>query len=150
MKNALCVLLLAGLARRHRGNPAASLRLSQLYGAPVLLSGLSSLVIDGHNLSTLQKLLRFHERTPRAMIYFLAGSLPASALIHQRQMSLFSMICHLKDDPLNKHAQYVIMQKLKCLVKTRITGYWEQLLAPEAAQLDSLSHFNPYGHHPPL
>ena len=60
-KNA-CVLLPTGLARRHRGNPEASLRLSQLYGAPVLLSGLSSLVlsqpelnvIDGHYLS-LQK-----------------------------------------------------------------------------------------------
>ena len=188
-KNALRVLLPAGIARRHRGNPAASLRLSQLYGAPVLLSGLSSLVlsqaeinvIDGHYLSTLQKLLRLHERTPRAMIYFLAGSLPASALLHQRQMSLFSMICHLKDDPLNKHAQYVFLHlqkscrswfmqvkdiciqyglphplqlldsplsklKLKCLVKTRIIGYWVELLASEAAQLDSLSHFNPYGH----
>ena len=86
-----------------------------------LPSGLSSLVlsqtelnvIDGHYLFTLQKLLRLHERTPRAMIYLLAGSLPASALIHQRQMSLFSMICHLKDDPLNKHAQYVIMHLQK-------------------------------------
>ena len=103
-KNALRALLPAGLARRHRGNPAASLRLSQLYGAPVLLSGLSSLVlsqvelnvIDGHYLSTLQKLLRLHERTPRAMVYFLAGSLPASALLHQRQMSLFSLKYHLK------------------------------------------------------
>ena len=96
-------------------------------------------------------------------------------------MSLFYMICHLRDDPLNKHAQYVILylqkscrswflqvrdiclqygllhplqllenplskQKLKCLVKTRITGYWEQLLSFEAFKLDSLSHFNPLGH----
>ena len=120
-KNALRVLLPTGIARRHRGNPAASLRLSQLYGTPVLLSGLASLVlsqaelnvIDGHYLSTLQKLLRLHERTPRAMIYFLAGSLPASALLHQRQMSLFSMICHLNEDPLNKHAQYVFLHLQK-------------------------------------
>ena len=45
----------------------------------------------------------------------------------------------LLDNPLSK-------QKLKCLVKTKITKYWEELLASEAAQLDSLSHFNPYGH----
>ena len=40
-KNALHALLPAGLARKHRGNPAASLKLSQLYGAPVMLSGLA-------------------------------------------------------------------------------------------------------------
>ena len=52
-KNALCVLLPTGLARRHRGNPEASLRLSQLYGAPVLLSGLSSLVFSQAKLNLL-------------------------------------------------------------------------------------------------
>ena len=188
-KNSLHALLPAGLARRHRGNPAAALRLGQLYGTPVLLSGLASLVLsqaelkilDGHYLLTLQNLLRLHDRTPRSMVYFLAGSLPATAILHQRQMSLFSMICHLKNDPLNLHAQYVIlhskkcskswfiqvrdiclqyglphplkllespptMQRLKCLVKTKITEYWQHLLASEALTKPSLSHFNPLMH----
>ena len=116
-KNALHALLPAGLARKHRGNPAASLKLSQLYGAPVMLSGVASLVlnetelkiIDGHYLSTLQNLLRLHERTPRSMVYMMAGSLPARGILHQRQMTLFSMICHLKDDPLHSHAEYVLL-----------------------------------------
>ena len=77
-KNALHALLPCGMARRHRGNPSASLRLSQLYGVPVLLSGLASLVlsqtelaiIDGHYLSTLQSLLRLHKRTPRSLLTF--------------------------------------------------------------------------------
>ena len=116
-KNALHALLPCGLARRHRGNPSASLRLSQLYGAPVLLSGLASLVlsqaeiaiIDGHYLTTLQNLLRLHRKTPRSITYFLAGSLPARALLHQRQMTLFTMICHLRGDPLYNHAEYTLL-----------------------------------------
>ena len=44
-KKALHALLPAGLARRHRGSPRASLKISQLYGVPVLLSGLASLVL---------------------------------------------------------------------------------------------------------
>ena len=45
-KNALYALLPAGIAKRQRGNPAASLKLSQLYGAPVLLSGMATLVLS--------------------------------------------------------------------------------------------------------
>ena len=116
-KNAMHALLPCGLARRHRGNPTASLRLNQLYGVPVLLSGLASLVlsqselaiIDGHFLNTLQRLLRLHRRTPRSITYFLAGSLPARALLHQRQLTLFTMICHLEDDPLHYHAEYALV-----------------------------------------
>ena len=66
-------------------------------------------IIDGHYLSTLQRLLRLHKRTPRSIVYFLAGSLPACAMLRQRQMTLFSMICHLKDDPLQHHAQHVLL-----------------------------------------
>ena len=42
---AIYSVLHAGLARNHRGNPAASLRVEQLYGVPVLLSGTASLVL---------------------------------------------------------------------------------------------------------
>ena len=188
-KNSLHALLPAGLARRHRGNPAASLKLSQLYGVPVLLSGVASLVLnqaelnilEGHYLLTLQSLLRIHEKTPRSMVYFLAGSLPVTALLHQRQLSLFAMVCHLKDDPLNHHARHVLLHSQRCsqswfvqvkdicllyglphplhllnspptklklrkVVKTKITEYWQHFLASEAMPLPSLSHFNPAMH----
>ena len=116
-KNALHAILPAGLSRRHWGNPAASLKLAQLYRAPVLLSGVASLelseseldILDGHYLATLQSLIRIHDRTPRSMVYFFAGSLPARAMLNQRQMSLFAMICHLKEDPLNRHAMYALL-----------------------------------------
>ena len=188
-KNVLHALLPAGLARRHRGSPRASLKISQLYGVPVLLSGLASLVltraelgiVDAHYLAMLQGLLRLHKRTPRSIVYFLSGSLPASALLHQRQMTLFSMICHLKEDPLHQHAKYALEYlgssskswftqirqlciqyglphplqllnnplskgRLKSLVKTRITEYWQKLLSAEATALPSLAHFNPHMH----
>ena len=116
-KNALHSLLPVGLARKHRGNPAASLKLGQIYGAPVLLSGLASLVLseaelkilDGHYLSTLRNLLKLYERTPRSVIYLLAGSLPASAILHKRQLTLFFMICHLQGDPLQAHAEHALL-----------------------------------------
>ena len=116
-KSALHALMPAGIARKHRGNPAASLMLSKLYGTPVLLSGVASLVLsqaeinilDGHYLKTLQMLLRLHDKTPRSIVYYLAGSLPAAAYIHQRQMSLFAMVCHLREDPLFHHALHVLL-----------------------------------------
>ena len=63
-------VLPAGLARRHHGNPAASLRVHQLYGIPVLLSGLSALVLskqeldilDHHHKITLERFLKLYPR----------------------------------------------------------------------------------------
>lgn len=115
-KRALYSVLPAGLARGHRGNPAASLKVNQLHATPVLFSGLASLVlsqaeikiIDSYYHSTLQNLLRLHSRTPRSIVCFLAGSWPGKAILHQRQLSLFAMICHLQGDPLHHHARYVL------------------------------------------
>ena len=89
-KKALGAVLSAGLAHGHRGNPAAALRVHQLYCTPVLLSGLASLVlnkaelhiIDNHYQNTIQNLQRLHSRTPRCIVYFLAGSLPGEAILH--------------------------------------------------------------------
>ena len=47
------------------------------------------------------------EKTPRSVIYFLAGSLPATALLHLRQLSLFGMITRLEHDVLNIHANNI-------------------------------------------
>ena len=49
---------------------------------PVLFSGLASLVfskdevnlLEKHYLLTIQRLLRLHDKTPRCVVYFLAGN----------------------------------------------------------------------------
>jgi hypothetical protein len=115
-KKALGAVLSAGLARGHRGSPAAALRVHQLHCTPVLFSGLETLVlnkaeiriIDKHYQYTIQNLQRLHKKTPRSIIFFLAGSLPGEAHLHMRQLSLFSMICHLSEDPLHQHAKFAL------------------------------------------
>ena len=97
---ALSAVLPAGLARRHFSNPAASLRIHQLYGLPVLLSGLAALVLgkaelealDHHHKVTLERLLRLYPRTPAPVVYLLARSLPASVNHHCRQLGFLGMI----------------------------------------------------------
>ena len=111
-KNAVAAVLHAGAAHHHRGNPAASLRLQQVYGFPVLLSGLGALVlskleismISRHYQRTLQLLLRLHQNTPHAVCYFLAGCLPGEALLHLRQLSILGMIASLPGTLLHAHA----------------------------------------------
>ena len=115
-KKALGAVLSAGMARGHRGSPAAALRVHRLHCLPVLFSGLASLVlnraeteiVDKHYQFTIQNLQRLHQKTPRSIIFFLAGSLPGEAILHMRQLTLFSMICHLTEDPLHHHAKYVL------------------------------------------
>ena len=45
-RKAIFSILPVGLARGHRGNPATSMRAERIYGAPVLLSGIGSLVLN--------------------------------------------------------------------------------------------------------
>ena len=83
-------LMPLGLALHHRGNPAAALHLHKLYAAPVLLSGMATLVlkksevvlIDQHIKNTVLKLQKLMDRTPACVVYFLGGVLPGTALIH--------------------------------------------------------------------
>ena len=115
-KRSLGAVLSAGLARRHRGNPAASLRTEKLYGLPVLLSGLGSLyllesekkTLSQHYKETLQNLQKLYSRTPESVVYFLGGSLPFLAHLHIRQLSIFAMICRIPGNILNELAQYVL------------------------------------------
>ena len=51
-------LLPAGLALRHNGNPAASLRIDKIYCLPVLLSGLATLVLTNVEVQMINK---FHK-----------------------------------------------------------------------------------------
>ena len=103
-QKALGSVLHTGLARHHRGNPAASIRVEKLYATPKLLSGIGALtllkseidMIDHHLKETYEKLMRLHHRTPQCVVSFLAGCLPGTALVHQRMLSIFAMICNLK------------------------------------------------------
>ena len=113
---ALNSTLSAGAARRHRANPLVGLRIEKMYACPVLMSGLGSLVLleseikilDQHYKETCQNLQKLLPKTPRSVIYFLAGSLPARAILHLKQLSLLGMVARLKDDPLHSHAYSVL------------------------------------------
>ena len=112
-KKAIGSLVSCGLARRQRSNPVASIRILSLYGTPVLLSGLASLVLSSKEISfidqqhkrTVQALLKLSTNSPASLVHFIGGSLPGTALLHLRQLSLFGMICHLNKDPLNTLAR---------------------------------------------
>ena len=110
-------LLPAGLASHHRGNPATSLKVEKLYCLPVLLSGLIPLALNRNDLrivsnyrkKTLSRLMRLPDATPEPVVYFLAGSLPTTAYIHLRQLSLFAMVCHQENNILMRHARSVLL-----------------------------------------
>ena len=111
-KKKLFSVLPAGMAMHHHANPAASLRAEHLYAVPVLLSGLAALVLSKYEMDlvssyhkkTLTRLMKLHDRTPDSAVFFLAGSLPVSAHLHLRQLSLFSMICQLEGNILKSVA----------------------------------------------
>ena len=110
-KKALGAVLYTGIARGHRGNPAASLHVERVYASPVLFSGLAALVLSEHEVNivnqhykeNLRRLQRLLPQTPQPVIYFLAGSPPGSAFLHLRQLSLFGMITRLKNSTINTH-----------------------------------------------
>ena len=115
-KKALGAVLHTGIARSHRGNPAASVRIHQLYANPVLMTGLGALVlsdsevkmIDQHHKEVLRNLQRLLPRTPQPVVYFLAGALPGAAHVHLRQLSIFGMITRMPESNiLHKHAKNV-------------------------------------------
>ena len=109
-------LLPSGLGKGHRGNPAASIRAERMFAVPVLLSGLATMLlsqseialIGGHLKQHIEKLLKLHKATPECVVWYLAGCLPAEALLHLRQMTLFGMITRLLggSNLLADHARY--------------------------------------------
>ena len=88
-----------------------------LYGTPVLMFGLASLVMSQKEIvciyhqykRTLQNILKLSTRSPASVVHFLAGSLPGAAILHLKQLSLFGMICRLSGDPLNNYAYHVLL-----------------------------------------
>ena len=117
-QKALGAVLHEGGAHNHRGNPTASLRLEKTYALPVLLSGVGALVllqseldvIDHHVKVTQERLMRLHPKTPQCVVAFLAGCLPGKALVHQRMLSLFAMICDLKGNVLHHYGVNVLIK----------------------------------------
>ena len=111
-KKAMGAVVSCGLAKGRRTNPAVSLRVLTIYGTPVLMSGLSSLVLSSKEVScidqqhkrTLQNIIKLSTNSPSSLVHFVAGSLPGSALLHLRQLSLFGIVCRLTTDPLHHHA----------------------------------------------
>ena len=119
---AVMSVLPAGLARCHLENPVASLRIEQLYGAPVLLSGVASLVLKKNEIKPMQhhykifleRLQRLHKCSPEPVVFFMAGSLPLIALLHLRQLTLLGMIARLgPDNILHQHGKNVLNSKQK-------------------------------------
>ena len=102
---ALAAILHTGAARNHLANPSSRLQLEKIYGGGVLFSGTASLVLSEKEISslsrhfrhTISKLQKLPLTTPSCVIFFLAGSLPAVAVLHLRILGLFGMIA--RSDP---------------------------------------------------
>ena len=85
----------------------------------MLISGIASLILSSKELNLIKHhyqeklrcLIRIQPRTPRCVVYFLAGSLPGSALVHLRQLTLFGMICRLHGNILHTHANNLFSAK---------------------------------------
>ena len=115
---AIGAVLHTGMAAGHSGNPSSSMRLERLYGCPVLLSGLASLVLNKAEMSVihhhfkvhLERLIKLHRNTPECVVMFLAGSLPASALLHLRMLGLLGMVARLgRGNILNQHGRHILL-----------------------------------------
>ena len=73
------------------------------YGTPVLMSGLESLVLNSkevnlihqHHKNTIRCLQKLPDETPQAVISFMSGTLPATAILHERLLCLFGMVSRL-------------------------------------------------------
>ena len=89
-------ILPIGLAKVNRANPVAVLRAHQIYCLPVLFSGTAALVlktseielIDQYLKNTLVNLQKLSPRTPPCVTYFLGGHMPATAVLHVKQLTL--------------------------------------------------------------
>ena len=96
---------------------------------------MASLVLLGKDIATietqykrsLQNILKLPASSPSSLVHFVAGTLPATALLHLKILSLFGMICRLPDDPLKVHAQQVF---LTCSLapKSWFSQVWQLLL----------------------
>ena len=158
-KKAIAAVSPVGLGRRRKANPAATIRVQQLYGTPVLLSGISSLLLKQTELDILsqymKKTIQYHQKlpdsTPPCVIAFLGGTLPGKAIIHMKQLNTFGMITRLPESILHKHGLQVLASQaspasswfLHIWVKLTRTGFAcsERLVIGSAYGVPIFSHF---------
>ena len=116
-KKSLGAILFSGLSRRHRANPLASIRAERIFAAPILFSGMSSLnlnksesdILASHVKTTIEGLLKLHQKTPEPVVFLISGTMPGEAMLHLKQLTLFSMICRLPTNILNKIARETLL-----------------------------------------
>ena len=95
-KKSLGATMSTGLALNHRANPTAALKIHEVHASPVLMSGMASLclsntevkIIDQHVKVNTEKLQKLNDNTTPSFVFFMGGTLPAEAVLHQRQLSL--------------------------------------------------------------
>ena len=61
-------------------------------------------MLDQHLKRAVQRLMELSEKTPACVVAFLAGQLPARALLHQHQLVLFGMVSRIPGSVLHRHA----------------------------------------------
>ena len=88
-------------------------------------------MVHRYHKNVLRLLMKLPVNTPEASIYFLAGSLPVTAFLHQRQLTLFSMICHLQGNFLQLHAIDILTNFRQTEVKS-----WFHLIVTLCQQYD--------------
>ena len=84
---------------------------------PVLTSGVATLVLskpetnilENTVLDSLMGIQKLILKTPRPVVLFLAGSLPGTALLHLRQLSLFGMITRLPGSTISSVARTALV-----------------------------------------
>ena len=141
-RRAMASVTFSGAARHHMSNPSATINLEKLYGCPVLLSGLASLVMNTKELGTLHRhhrvtlcrLQKLPMTTPDCAVFFLAGCLPITAIIHLRQLALLGMLARLGEHSLlQQHGRNVLLS-----VKSRSWFHQIRLIAQQYGLPDPL------------
>ena len=102
-KRAIGTISSVGLARSHLANPQAGLKVLQLYGDPIMFSGVGALFLNKKEIEILsnqhdtnvRNFQKFYRGTPECFYLLIGGRLPGQAILHQRQLSLFNMISRL-------------------------------------------------------
>ena len=115
-RKAISAISASGLSRHRRANPAALVRVQQVFGIPVLLSGISTLVLKKGEIDLInqkikkifQHCLKLPDSTPRSVVAFLGRVLPGTAIVHLKQLTTFGMVTRMPDSPLHRHAVHVL------------------------------------------
>ena len=95
-RQAVASVLHVGMARGHRGNPSASFRVHQLYGTPVLMSGLAPLVLTKHDVLLIEQ---HYKETSFQILYPRRSS---------RQWSLTTGNRNCEEKPQISHLFYIL------------------------------------------